>query len=148
VPSWGVAVSASYYVGKGITPYVNYTYSDLDDSQVSNSGATVLSGFNTPRHKFNIGVSGNRVWKGLGFSANFKWVTSYEWQSPFADGVVPSFHTLDAQISYEIDKIYSTVRIGGSNLYNRQRIEAVGAPNIGAMYYASWSFDFANFGKK
>lgn len=148
VPSWGVSASMAVYAGRGITPYVNYTYADLDDSKLSNNGATVLSGFNTPKHKFNVGVSAARVVGGLGFNANFKWVTSYKWQSPFADGVVPSFHTLDLQIYYEIDKAYSTIRIGGSNIYNNRHIEAVGSPKIGAMYYVGWTFDFVNFGKK
>lgn len=148
VPAWGVAASIQYYVGRGITPYVNYTYSDLDQSNLKNNDYAILSGFNTPKHKINVGISGNRVWKGLGFNANFKWVTSYEWQSPFADGVVPSFHTLDLQVSYEIDKAYSTVRLGASNVYNNRHIEAVGSPKIGALYYLSWTFDFVNFGKK
>ncbi|HLP18962.1 MAG TPA: TonB-dependent receptor [Chitinophagales bacterium] len=148
VPAWGAAVSVAYYVGKGITPYVNYTYSDLDDSRLVNNGATVLSGFNTPKHKFNLGVNASRVVGGLGFNANFKWVTSYKWQSPFADGVVPSFHTLDLQLYYEIDKAYSTIRLGASNIYNNRHIEAVGSPKIGAMYYVAWSFDLVNFGKK
>ncbi len=148
VPAWGVAASVQYYVGKGITPYVNYTYSDLDDSNLKNNDYAILSGFNTPKHKINVGISGHRVWKGLGFNANFKWVTSYQWQSPFADGTVPSFHTLDLQVSYEIEKAYSTVRIGGSNIYNNWHIEAVGSPRLGAMYYVTWTFDFVNFGKK
>jgi len=148
VPAWGVAASVSYYVGHGITPYVNYTYSDLDDKNLKNSDYAILSGFNTPKHKINIGISGNKVWKGLGFNANFKWVTSYDWQSPFADGTVPSFHTLDLQLYYEIEKAYSTVRLGASNIYNNGHIEAVGSPKIGALYYLAWTFDFANFGKK
>ncbi len=147
VPSWGAAISVSYYVGKGITPYVNYTYSDLNDGNLKNAGATILSGFNTPRHKINVGISGNRVWKGLGFSANFKWVTSYAWQSPFADGVVPSFHVLDLQVSYEIEKAFSTIRLGASNVYNNRHIEAVGSPKIGGLYYLGWTFDF-NTAKK
>ncbi len=149
VPSWGVAVSVSYYVGHGITPYVNYTYADLDDSNLKNAGATILSGFNTPRHKLNIGLNASRVWKGLGFSANLKIVPqSFEWQSPFGDGTVPAFNTLDMQISYEIEKAYSTIRIGGSNIYNNMHVEAVGSPKIGALYYIGWTFDFDNFGKK
>jgi iron complex outermembrane receptor protein len=150
VPSWGVAISISYYVGKGITPYVNYTYADLDDSNLSgNKTGAILSGFNTPRHKFNIGLNAVKVWKGLGFSANFKWVPqSFEWQSPFADGTVPAYHTLDLQVSYEIERAYSTIRLGGSNIYNNKFITAVGAPRLGALYYLSWTFDFNNFGKK
>jgi iron complex outermembrane receptor protein len=136
-------------VGRGITPYINYTYADLDDHNIKNAGATVLSGFNSPRHKMNIGISGNRVIGGFGFSANFKWIPqSYAWQSPFADGTVPAYHTLDLQVSYEIDKAYSTIRLGGSNIYNHKYISAVGSPKLGALYYISWTFDFTNFGKK
>lgn len=141
VPSWGASISLSYYVGKGITPYINYTYADLDDKNLQTGSAAVLSGFNTPNHKFNIGVMGNKVWRGLGFSANFKWVQSYEWQNPFGDGTVPSYHTLDLQVSYEVEKIYSTFRLGGMNLYNNLHIEAIGGPRIGATYYAQWTVD-------
>ena len=148
VPSWGAAISVAYYLGHGLTPYVNYTYTGINDKNLSNDSLTILSGFNTPTHKINIGINANRVWKGLGFTLNWKWVTSYEWDSPFADGIVPSFHTMDAQISYEIDQAYSTVRIGGSNIYNNMHIEAVGAPKIGALYYVGWMFDFNKFNRK
>jgi iron complex outermembrane recepter protein len=150
VPSWGASISVSYYVGKGITPYVNYSYADLDDSNLKTSdNGLILSGFNTPRHKLNIGVNANKVWKGLGFSANFKWIPqSFAWQSPFADGTVPAYHTLDLQVSYEIEKAYSTIRLGGSNIYNYKYLTAVGAPQLGALYYIGWTFDFNNFGKK
>ena len=147
VPSWGGVASISYYAGKGITPYVNYTYADLNDKNISGDQVTVLSGFNTPKHKINVGLNAAHVWKGLGFTANFKWVTSYQWQSPFADGTVPSYHTLDAQIYYEFAKAYSTVRVGASNLYNNMHIEAVGSPKIGALYYVAYAFDINNFKK-
>jgi len=148
VPSWGAVVSVAYSVGHGITPYINYTYTDLNDNNINNNQVAVLSGFNTPKHKVNIGVNAAHVWKGLGFTANWKWVDSYQWDSPFADGVVPSYHTLDLQIYYEIPHIYSTVRIGGSNIYNNMHIEAVGSPAIGALYYAAYSFDIGNLKKK
>lgn len=147
VPSWGGVASVSYYAGKGITPYVNYTYADLNDNNISNNQLTVLSGFNTPKHKVNIGLNANRVWKGLGFSANWKWVTSYQWESPFANGIVPSYHTLDLQIYYEVPKAYSTIRVGGSNIYNNRHIEAVGSPEIGALYYVAYSFDLGDLKK-
>lgn len=147
VPSWGAVASVSYYLGRGITPYINYTYADLDNKNISSDQLTVLSGFNTPKHKINIGLNANRVWKGLGLSANFKWVTSYAWESPFANGTVPSYHTLDLQIYYEMPKQYSTVRIGASNIYNNKHIEAVGSPEIGALYYVAYAFDIGNLKK-
>ena len=105
----------------------------------------MLSGFNTPKHKINLGIEAYKVWKGLGFTANFKWVDKYAYQSAFADGVVPSFHTLDLQIAYEFEKYFSTLRVGGSNIYNNRHIEAVGSPKIGGLYYVSWTFDYGKF---
>jgi iron complex outermembrane receptor protein len=149
VPTWGAELSVSYYIGKGITPYVNYTYADLDDSNLKNSDqGNVLSGFNTPRHKVNVGVNAYRVWKGLGFSANFKWVPSFEWQAPMGDGTIPSYHYLDLQVSYEVEKWYSSFRIGGSNVYNNPRFEAIAGPTLGALYYAGMTFDFNKLGQK
>lgn len=145
VLSWGGGISLSYAAGRGIVPYVNYTYTDLRDQK---SDDPILPGFNTPKHKINVGVNGNKVWKGLGFSANFKWVTDYTWESPFGDGPVPSFHTLDLQLNYEIEKIYTTIRLGGSNIYNNLHIEAFGSPMIGALYYVGFTFDMNNLNRK
>ncbi|MCS6818593.1 MAG: TonB-dependent receptor, partial [Chitinophagales bacterium] len=146
VPAWGANVSISYYVGKGITPYINYTYADLYDKPFKEAENLQLTGFNTPRHKINVGVNASKVWKGLGFSANFKWVPDYEWQAPMGDGIIESYTTLDAAIFYVWEKAYSTFRIGGSNIYNTQFQTAIAAPFIGARYYAGWTFDLANFG--
>ena len=144
VPSWGGVISLSYYAGHGITPYVNYTYTDLDASNINNNQVAVLSGFNTPKHKFNVGLNAAHVYKGLGFTLNWKWVNSYQWESPFANGTVPSYHTLDAQIYYEIPKAYSTIRVGGSNIYNNMHLEAVGSPMIGGLYYVAYAVDLGN----
>lgn len=148
VPSWGAAISIAYYVGRGITPYVNYTYADVDDKNQANNSLIILSGFNTPKHKVNVGLNANKVWKGLGLTLNWKWVASYQWNSPFASGRVPAFHTLDMQLFYEVEKAYSTIRIGASNLYNNQHIEIAGGPRIGALYYVGWLFDFNKAGRK
>jgi len=147
VPSWGASISVSYYVGKGIRPYVNYTYADLYDKPLKEAENLQLTGFNTPRHKINVGLNANRVWKGLGFSANFKWVPDYEWQGPMGDGIIRSYHNLDLNVSYEFEKIYSTLRIGGANIYNLPTQTAIAAPFIGARYFVGWEFDLANFGR-
>ena len=147
VPSWGASISVSYYVGKGIRPYINYTYADLYDKPLKEAENLQLTGFNTPKHKINVGLNANRVWKGLGFSANFKWVPDYEWQGPMGDGTIKSFHNLDLNISYEFEKIYSTIRVGGANIYNKPTQTAIAAPFIGARYFVGWEFDLVNFGR-
>lgn len=149
VNTMGVSLAAKYAIGKGIFAYGNYTYTKL--FQPDNSDG-LIPAFNTPEHKINIGFEGRRVYKGLGFAVNFQWVDGYTWETAYTNRVkaifglletnVPSYHTLDVQVSYEIEKIHSTLRLGASNIYNNKHIEIWGGPKIGAFVYGSWTFDF------
>lgn len=134
VRSMGATIGLAYYFTPKYTGTFNYTFARLIDSDLEDP---IIPGFNTPEHKFNIGVKGRNVWKGLGFAANFQWVDGFQWESTFGDGQVPSYHTLDLSLSYEVPKWYSTFRVGASNIYDQRRIEAYGSPTIGAMVYGS-----------
>lgn len=138
VRSMGATLGLAYYINEKYSATLNYTWAKLVDDDLDDP---IIPGFNTPEHKVNVGVKGRNVWKGLGFSANFQWVDSFEWQSTFGDGRVPSYSFLDLQLSYEIPKWYSTVRLGASNVYNLKRVEAYGSPRIGTMVYGSVLFD-------
>ncbi len=144
VKSYGASIALTYYLPKNLNATFNYTYSNLNTKSLTDP---IIPGFNTPNHKFNIGLSGNRVWKGLGFAANFKWSDNYEWQSPFGNGDIPAYHTLDMQVSYELDKFF-TFQIGGSNIYNHKYRTAYGSPIMGGIGYASVLFDLERKGKK
>ncbi len=148
VPAWGASISIDYYVGKGIRPYVNYTYADLYDKPLREAENLQLTGFNTPNHKINLGINAFKVWKGLGFNVNFKWVPDYEWQGPMGDGIIQSYHTMDLSVHYNWEKAYSTFRVGGANIYNNRFQTAIAAPFIGARYFVGWEFDLTNFGRK
>lgn len=137
VNTLGVGVSLSYTI-KNITSYINYTYNKFFDE---NKEDDLIPGFNTPPHKFNIGISANKVWKGLGFGANFHWQDKFYWESPFSNGDVSKIHSLDLEVHYEIEKIMSILRVGGSNIYNNKVKYAAGAAEIGAFVYGSWTFD-------
>lgn len=134
VTSYGFSGGLTYYINSKYQANANYTFASLNTSKLSDD---LIPGFNTPKHKFNIGARGTKVWKGLGFGLNFQWVDGYLWQSSFATGNVKSYHILDAQLSYELESIKSTVRIGSSNLLNKKRNEVYGGPQIGRMFYAS-----------
>ncbi|MCF8277819.1 MAG: TonB-dependent receptor [Flavobacteriales bacterium] len=138
VRSMGATIGLVYYINDKYSASMNYNWAKLVDKDLDDP---IIPGFNTPEHKLNVGVKGRNVWKGLGFAANFQWVDSYLWQSTFGTGKVPSYSFLDLQLSYEIPKWYSTLRLGASNVYNFQRQEAFGAPKIGAMVYGSIVFD-------
>ncbi len=137
VKTYGVSAGINYYFYKGLSAYANYTYSRIDTKDLTDP---ILPGFNTPRNKANIGIGGQRIVKGFGFNANLKWIESFYWESPFGDGKVPSYTTLDLNAIYEFDK-FITLQVGGSNITNKKHIEAFGSPMVGGMVYASVLFD-------
>ena len=137
VATYGATVGLAYYLSSKYTIKGNYTYSDIDTTGLDDD---VIPGFNTPRHKFNLGLVGIRIWRDLGFTANYKWTDSFFWQSSFGDGSVPSYSTVDLQLNYSFDNYNSVVRVGVSNLLDKKRIEAYGAPSIGRFIYASVAY--------
>jgi outer membrane receptor protein involved in Fe transport len=142
VDAYGASVGLNYYIWRSLIGSFNYTYSGINTKGLHDP---IIPGFNTPNHKFNIGVSAQRIWKGLGFGMNFKWVSKYNWESTFGDGSVPSYHTLDMQVNYEFPRWF-TLQVGGSNIYNNKHIEAYGSPKIGALVYTSMTFDLERKG--
>jgi iron complex outermembrane recepter protein len=144
----GASLSVKYNFMRGFTAHGSYTYADIFDANVNDD---LIPGFNTPPHKFAVGVTARRVVAGFGFSANFIYVDSYLWESPFSNRAaaafgltetrVPSYHTLDMMVMYELPRIHSTFRLGASNIYDNRHIELWGGPRIGAMVYAAWMFD-------
>ena len=141
VSSYGSSVGLAYHI-KNYKLKGNYTYAYLDTSNLTDP---IVPGFNTPEHKFNIGIVGTRVWKTMGFSINNKWVKGFRWESSFGDGDIPSYSLLDVQVNYEFKDLYSTLRIGSSNLLNNKHREAYGAVTVGRLIYATWSFNFDDF---
>lgn len=142
VTSYGGSLGLSYYFNSKYAVNANYTYAALDTSNLTDP---IIPAFNTPNHKVNVGVKGRRVIKNFGFSANYKWVDTFRWESTFGDGNVPAYTIVDLQLSYEMPKYFSTLRIGASNLLNYQRQEAYGAPRIGRMFYVTYLFEINNF---
>ncbi len=143
IPSYGSTVGLSYYF-KTFIATANYTYSDIDSSIIKKSESVldknIILGFNTPKHKFNIGLDGSKVIKNFGFSVRYKWTDKFRWQSSFGDGDIPSYSVVDAQVNYEFPKIKSTFRVGASNIFDAQVKQAYGSPYIGRLIFTSWTF--------
>jgi len=141
VETYGGSIGLNYYFARYLNASANYTYADISVDEDD----PIIPGFNTPEHKFNIGLSGNRVWKGFGFSTNLKWVDEYMWRSSFGDGMVESYYTVDARLFYELDNYYTTISLGASNLTNNKFRTAYGAPEIGRLIYASLKVELDRF---
>lgn len=153
VTSQGASVGLTYYFKKFYSINGNYSYNELNKKGADDP---IIPAFNTPKHKFNIGISGreifthfalfSRIFKNaspipvsnFGFSINYKWVEGFIFEgSPQFTGKVPSYDMLDAQISKFIPKIHTTFKLGASNILNNKMFQVYGGPRIGRMAYFS-----------
>lgn len=139
ISSQGAVVGLQYNLLKGYTLGGNYSW-----NVINNTPSEFFSEFNTPEHKFNLSFGNRKVTDKLGFNLSYRWQDEFEWQSSFtvpANGMVPAYSTLDAQISYKLTGLKSMLKVGGSNIMNQKYIQSLGGPNIGALYYVSLTFD-------
>ncbi|HAI77236.1 MAG TPA: TonB-dependent receptor, partial [Microscillaceae bacterium] len=135
--SYGWGLGVDYNLPGGFTIGGNISHNKLLDAP-----SNFRTQFNTPEYRTNVSF-GNRNIKGtsLGFNVVWRWQETFTWQSTFGDGVIPAYHTLDAQISYRLKDLKSIAKIGGTNLLNQFYTQSFGNPQIGALYYVSITFD-------
>lgn len=105
----------------------------------------IIPAFNTPPHKYNIGLSARDLiltvmgkdLRYLGFSITWRWVHGFRFEgSPQFTGYVPSYGTLDGQISWRPAATPEiTYKLGGTNLLGYRFYQAYGAPFIGRLWY-------------
>jgi outer membrane receptor protein involved in Fe transport len=131
---WGIG--ADYQIGKGYMITANI-FSD----QLTNVDSTFITFFNTPKTRFNIGLSNSNLGKGFGFNIIYRWQDKTYWESTFGTGEIPAYGTLDAQVSYHFTKQKVLIKLGGTNITNHYYRNAFGNPYIGGLYYVSMGFD-------
>ncbi len=139
INSWGATVGVDAKVFGNFDLGASYTYADFDFDQLA--FPDFRPSFNTPRHKVRASFGNTEVFKNVGFNINYRWTDTYFWQATFADGDVPSFTVLDAQVNFAVPSMKSLFKIGGSNILNQEYITAVGTGNIGSIYYISWGIN-------
>jgi len=67
----------------------------------------------------------------------YRWQSGYLFQTFLVSGQVPSYSSLDTQVSYYIPVIKSLIKIGASNVFNHYYNSFLGGPAVGGMYYVS-----------
>ncbi|MCC5939465.1 MAG: carboxypeptidase-like regulatory domain-containing protein [Lunatimonas sp.] len=137
VRAHGAVIGLTYNLPKNYTISGNYNFNRL----ITEFEEGFISDFNTPEHKTNIMFGNRKLTQKLGFNVAYRYQTGFRWESSFAQGDVPEFHNVDAQVSYRLKNIKSIVKLGGSNIFNNRYILNFGGPTIGAIYYLSITFD-------
>lgn len=136
--NYGSSLGMSYELPKKYKIGANVTYSKLDRKD-KNDG--LEDGFNTPEWAYNISVGNASVYKTLGFNVTLRHQNSFLWQSALATETVPSYTTIDAQVSMDLIKNYLNLKLGATNLTNRYYYSYIGGSSIGAYYYSSLTFN-------
>ena len=139
VKSYGASIGVTTKVLGNFDLSGNYTYAkqDFDDAKYPD----FRTNFNTPEHKVKVGFGNTELFKNFGFNIAWRWSDTYEWEATFGDGQIPSYHTLDAQINYNVPKIKSTFKAGATNILGDEYYTAIGTGYIGSMYYVSWTIN-------
>ena len=117
---------------------INYDYAKYEFEE--NDDPDFKPGFNTPEHRIKLSFGNDKLYKDLGLKIDYRYQTEFLWQSSFADGMVPARSLLDAQISYNIKKYKTLLKIGGTNLLGKEYLPAPGTGMVGSIYYISFTY--------
>jgi len=116
---------------------MNYTWAKFDFDQASDPDYE--AGFNTPEHKVKVSFGNANIVNNIGFNIAARWNDAYLWESTFLDAMLPARTTIDAQVTFGMPKLNSSLKVGAANLLGHEYQSAPGAGTIGSQVYASWT---------
>lgn len=139
IQSWGSSIGVNYKLPKDFAVNANYTFTDF---QYQTSAENFEPGFNTPRHRFGVGLENrNSLIKNFGFGLNYRWQDSFLWQSSFATGYIKSYGVFDMQVNYTIKSMKTIVKAGVTNLFGPEYQTNYGGPFVGRMLFVGLTYD-------
>lgn len=141
----GFSGGVNYYFAEKYALNANYSWNVLSRPDSTDE---IITAFNTPEHKFNIGINGRQLklpWirgENFGFNVNYKWVEGFRFEgAPQFTGSIPSYGMVDAQVNWAIPKWKLVLKLGASNLLNNKVFMVYGGPLIGRLSYFSVTVD-------
>ena len=145
VRTQGASIGLQYYLDDKFSLTGNYSWNKLVKTNVDDP---IIPAFNTPEHKFNLGITsrGLDAWDSnkWGFGVNYRWIQQFVFEgSPQFTGRIPQYDLVDAQINLYIEDLNTTFKFGGSNLLSNMHIETYGGPSVGRLAYVSILYDFS-----
>lgn len=141
VTAQGATLGLTYALPRNYSISANGTLATFD---IRDANPNNVPGFNTPKYKTAFTFGNSKVTNNIGFNIAWRWQDTYDWYGTFNQmrpGRIEAFSIVDAQVNYKLLPIKSMIKIGASNLFNKQVYQAYGSPSIGAIYYVSVTFD-------
>ena len=136
--NYGSSLGVTYNFYKKFTIGGNVNYNNISKNKEKD---VFVTGFNTPKWATNISFGNREVITNLGFNIVWRWQDSFLWESPLANGSIPAYSTIDAQVTYRVPSIKTSVKVGGTNILNNRYIQYAAGPTIGGLYYVSLTLD-------
>jgi outer membrane receptor for ferrienterochelin and colicin len=136
--NYGSSLGVVYNFYKKFTVSGNINYNNIVTSKQSD---VFVTAFNTPRWATNLSFGNREVFKNVGFNIVWRWQDAFLWESPLANGTVPAYNTWDAQVTYRLPKIKTSIKTGASNIFNQRYIQYAAGPTIGGLYYVAITVD-------
>ncbi len=141
VAAQGATLGLTYFLPANYRVGFNTTWSDFN---ILDANPNNIPAFNTPKWKTNLTVGNAKLTERLGFNIAWHWQTAFDWYGTFNEnrpGKIPAYSVIDAQVSYRLPSLKTTVKLGGNNIGNTYIAQAYGSPGVGALYYVSLVFD-------
>jgi iron complex outermembrane receptor protein len=132
--SYGSSLGVTYIFYKKFTISGNANYNAISRNP---NPDVFLTGFNTPGWVTNLSFSNREVVKNVGFNVIWRWQNNVNWESTLANGWVPAYSTIDAQVNLRVPKWKSTIKLGGTDIFNHRYYQFAAGPTIGALYYVT-----------
>ncbi|WP_304065765.1 TonB-dependent receptor [Pedobacter glucosidilyticus] len=136
--NYGSALGLTYNFYQKFTIAGNINYNDITENK---NRDIFVTGFNTPNWATNLSFGNREIVKNLGFNIGWRWQESFLWESPLVNGTVPAFHSFDAQVTYKVPQAKANIKLGGTNIFNRNYVQYAGGPTLGGLYYLALTFD-------
>ncbi len=139
VNSYGGSIGLTAKVFNGFDLSGSYTNTQQDFDRAA--FPDFLLSFNTPEHRAKVSFAKEDLFKNFGFNVAWRWSDTYYWEATFGSGIIPAYQTVDAQINLNVPVMKSSFKAGATNLMGHEYFTAIGTPDIGSMYYLSWTIN-------
>ncbi len=136
--SYGSTLGLTYNFYQKFTVGGNVGYNNISTNSQSD---IFVTGFNTPKWATNVSFGNREVVRNVGFNVVWRHQNAFYWESPLANGPVPAYQTVDAQVNLRVPTLKTTIKLGGANLLNNRYIQYAAGPTIGGLYYVALTFD-------
>jgi iron complex outermembrane receptor protein len=141
VSAQGAGLGLTYLLSRGYMLGGNATLSvfNLGSANINN-----IAQYNTPKWSTNATFGNGNVGNGYGFNVAWHWQSAFDWYGTFTGtnpGRVKAYSMVDAQINKKLPRANTTIKLGGSNIFNKYISQAYGSPAVGAIYYVALVFD-------